>query len=134
MAQDEGRFGRMSRPRRCWAPAQVRPHAPSQVVRESTYVFAAVAPEQGLMTSLVLPSADTAMMNLFLAHLSETNNTPGQAVADVASFGGWMADGLTPLPRGAALDLLRHAPATRRPAAEVQQRLFSLDHLGEPGG
>ncbi len=72
MAQDEGRFGRMSRPRRCWAPAHVRPHAPSQVVREATYVFAAVAPEQGLMTSLVLPSADTDMMNLFLAHLSET--------------------------------------------------------------
>jgi len=72
MAQDEGRFGRISRPKRCWAPPKVRPHAPSQVVRESTYIFAAVAPEQGLMTSLVLPSADTLMMNLFLEHVSHT--------------------------------------------------------------
>jgi hypothetical protein len=72
MAQDEGRFGRISRAKRCWAPPGVRPHAPCQVVRESTYVFAAVAPELGLMTSLVLPSADTAMMNLFLSHVSHT--------------------------------------------------------------
>ena len=36
------------------------------------YVFAAVAPLQGLMTTLVLPSADTAMMNLFLSHVSQT--------------------------------------------------------------
>lgn len=70
---------------------------------------------------------------IYLAHLSETNNTPGQAVADVASFGGWIADGLTPLPRGTALDLLKNAPATRRPPVEVQQQLFSLDHLGDPG-
>lgn len=72
MAQDEGRFGRISRPKRCWAPPKVRPHAPCQVVRESMYVFAAVAPEQGLMSTLVLPSADTAMMNLFLQHVSQT--------------------------------------------------------------
>lgn len=36
------------------------------------YIFAAVAPSKGLMTSLVLPSANTAMMNLFLKHVSET--------------------------------------------------------------
>ena len=64
MAQDEGRFGRISRPKRCWAPPGIRPHVPSQVVRESMYVFAAVAPSLGLMTSLVLPTANTAMMNI----------------------------------------------------------------------
>ena len=62
MAQDEGRFGRISSSKRAWAPPGVRPKAPRQVIREFSYVFAAVAPEQGLMTSLVLPSADTAMM------------------------------------------------------------------------
>jgi hypothetical protein len=72
MGQDEGRFGRISRPKRCWAPPGIRPHAPSQVVRESVYIFAAVAPEAGLMTSLVLPSANTAMMNLFLEHVSQS--------------------------------------------------------------
>jgi phosphoribosyl 1,2-cyclic phosphodiesterase len=70
---------------------------------------------------------------IYLAHLSETNNSPGVAVADVSSFGGWVAEGLTPLPRGSSLDLLGNAPATRRPPVEVQQRLFSIDHFGEPG-
>ena len=42
-----------------------------QVVREYVYVYSAVAPEVGKMTSLLLPYADTAMMNLFLEHVSQ---------------------------------------------------------------
>src|SRR6266567_8546394 len=64
MAEDEGRFGRVSIPRRAWAPPGVRPQAPRQVVREYTHVYAAVAPAEGKMTSLILPSADTEMMSL----------------------------------------------------------------------
>jgi hypothetical protein len=41
-------------------------------VRESTSAYVAAAPQLGLMTALVLPRADTAMMNLFLEHVSET--------------------------------------------------------------
>lgn len=40
-------------------------------MRESGYVYAAVAPEQGRMSSFILPSANTAMMNLFLAQVAE---------------------------------------------------------------
>jgi hypothetical protein len=72
MTQDEGCFGRLSIPRRAWAPAGIRPHAPRQLVREYSYVYAAVAPAEGKMTSLILPSADTEMMNLFLSHVSST--------------------------------------------------------------
>jgi transposase len=75
MGQDEGRFGRISRPKRCWAPPGIRPHTPAQVVRESVYVYAAVAPDAGVMTALILPAANTDMMNLFLAHLSQTFST-----------------------------------------------------------
>lgn len=71
MAQDEGRFGRISTPKRAWAPPGIRPQAPRQVIRQSCYVYAAVAPEQGLMTSLILPRADTQMMNLFLAQVAQ---------------------------------------------------------------
>src|SRR5512135_3324039 len=72
MAEDEGRFGRVSTPRRAWAPPGMRPCAPHQIVREYTYVYAAVAPAEGTMTSLILPSADTKMMSLFLEHVSKT--------------------------------------------------------------
>jgi hypothetical protein len=71
MAQDEGCFGRISIPRRCWAPPKVRPQVARQVVREYVYVYSAVAPEIGKMTSLLLPHASTAMMNLFLEHVSQ---------------------------------------------------------------
>ena len=72
MAQDEGCFGRISRPMRCWAPPGIRPHIPCQFVREDVYVYSAVAPAQGKMTSLILPTADTTMMVLFLEHVSRT--------------------------------------------------------------
>jgi len=71
MAEDEGRFGRVSIPRRAWAPPGVRPHAPHQLVREYTHVYAAGAPAEGKMTSFILPSADTEMMSLFLEHVSK---------------------------------------------------------------
>jgi hypothetical protein len=64
MAEDEGCFGRISIPRRAWAPPGIRPHAPQQLIREYTSVYAAVAPAEGKMTSLILPSADTEMMGL----------------------------------------------------------------------
>ncbi len=70
LAQDEGRFGRISTCRRAWVPSGVRPRAPRQVVRESSYVFAALAPAQGRLTSLILPAANTTMMNLFLEHVA----------------------------------------------------------------
>jgi DDE superfamily endonuclease len=72
LAQDEGRFGRINRPRACWAPPHIRPLAPAQVVREAVYVFAAVAPSIGKLCSLILPTVNTEMMNLFLQHVSTT--------------------------------------------------------------
>jgi transposase len=71
MAEDEGRFGRIDRPRRCWAPKPIRPHVPRQIVREFVYVFAAVCAKLGRLTALILPRANTEMMNLFLEQLAQ---------------------------------------------------------------
>lgn len=71
LAEDEGRFGRISVGKRCWAPPHRRPTAPRQVVREYLYAFVAVCPSRGTLTALILPWADTEMMNLFLRHLSD---------------------------------------------------------------
>jgi transposase len=72
MAQDEACFGRISTISRSWAPKHIRPLTPRQVIREYIYAYAVVAPKDGKMTSLILPSADTSMMNLFLQHVSRT--------------------------------------------------------------
>jgi len=85
MAGDEGRFGRIGEVRRAWCPPGVRPLVAKQLVRESVYAYAAVAPSSGQMTSLVLPYANTeirksaggilprqtSVMNLFLEQVSQ---------------------------------------------------------------
>ena len=70
MAQDEGRFGRITDIRSCWAPKGIRPKVPRQVARTFVYVYAAVCMVLGKMTSLILPYANTDMMNLFLEEVS----------------------------------------------------------------
>jgi len=44
MFQDEARFGRMVRPKRCWAPAPLRPVMSNGYEREFVYVYGAVSP------------------------------------------------------------------------------------------
>lgn len=72
MAPDEGRFGRINPAQACWAPDGVRPTVQQQIVRESVYVFAAIAPAVGRMASLILPGVDTELMNVFLRHVADT--------------------------------------------------------------
>jgi hypothetical protein len=45
--QDEARFGRLSDPRRCWAPAPIRPMVGVALIREYIYAFATVSPKDG---------------------------------------------------------------------------------------
>jgi hypothetical protein len=70
MAQDEGRFGRISDLRACWAPKGFRPRISRQIVRSFVYVYVAVCMALGKMTCLILPYASTEMMNLFLEEVS----------------------------------------------------------------
>lgn len=70
MAQDEGRFGRITDIRTCWAPKGIRPKVARQVARAFVYVYVAVCMALGKMTSLILPYANTDMMNLFLEEVS----------------------------------------------------------------
>ena len=72
LAQDEGCFGRISRPHACWAPSRIRPDVPSQVVREVISAYTAVAPSLGKLCTLLLPTADTESMNMFLQEVSRT--------------------------------------------------------------
>ena len=49
----------------------MRPKAPRQIVRAFVYVYTAVCMALGKMTSLILPYANTEMMNLFLEQVAE---------------------------------------------------------------
>jgi transposase len=71
MFEDEARFGRSSDPCRCWAPKGVRPTVSAQIVREYEYAYAAVSPRDGVLDTLVLPTANTESMNIFLAEVAQ---------------------------------------------------------------
>ena len=47
MFADEARFGRINRPRPCWAPIGTRPEVASQLIREYIYLYGAVSPKDG---------------------------------------------------------------------------------------
>ena len=66
MFTDEARFGRMNRPRPCWAPIGTRPEVAAQLIREYIYLYGAVSPEDGTCVYLVMPSSNTASFQIFL--------------------------------------------------------------------
>lgn len=79
MFQDEARFGRLSLPQRCWAPAPIRPVVKQGVVREYTYAYAALAPASGKLDWMVASSMNTTDMGAFLRHVAEAHS--GEFVA-----------------------------------------------------
>jgi transposase len=73
MFQDEARFGRMSDPRACWAPAPQRPVVNLALVREFRYEYAAVSPWDGCLDYMTAEKMNTENMSLFLAQVSEAH-------------------------------------------------------------
>lgn len=71
--QDEARFGRMVRMRRCWAPAPCRPVVRNGYERQFTYVYGAVSPLHGQLDWRLTPQMNTAHMAAFLQQLSEAH-------------------------------------------------------------
>lgn len=87
VAQDEGRFGRITDIRKCWAPKGIRPKVGKQIARTFVYVYAAVCMALGKMTCLILPYANTDMMNLFLEEVS--NDFRNYFVIMLVDGAGW---------------------------------------------
>lgn len=93
---DEGRFGRISQLAACWAPLPVRPKVPRQIVRESVYVFAAVAPARGELVYRLSAKCNTAAMSLFLLEVLEA--WPDQFILLVLDGAGWHKARTLPVP------------------------------------
>lgn len=73
MFQDEARFGRMARIRRCWAPAPLRPTVRNGYEREFTYVYGTVSPCEGQLDWSLTGKMNTANMNGFLGQVSHAH-------------------------------------------------------------
>lgn len=87
MFEDEARFGRISDPRRAWAPPGVRPRVASRIIREYGYAYAAVSPHHGVLDSLVLPEVNAGTMSLFLAEVARRH--PSEFMLMVLEGAGW---------------------------------------------
>jgi transposase-like protein len=96
MFEDEARFGRISDPRRCWAPPGVRPEVRTQFIREYEYAFAAVSPQDGLLDTLVLPTVNTEAMGIFLAEVSQRH--ADEFIVMVLDGAGWHRAKRLPVP------------------------------------
>jgi len=75
MFQDEARFGRMVRPRRCWAPAPLRPLISNGYERQFVYVYGAVSPVQGELDWRLCREMNTVRMGEFLQQVSQAHST-----------------------------------------------------------
>jgi transposase len=73
MFQDEARFGRMSDPRSCWAPAPHRPVVNLALIREFRYEYAAVSPWDGCLDFMTTEKMNTENMTRFLTQVSEAH-------------------------------------------------------------
>jgi transposase len=101
---DEGRFGRISVLRSCWAPEPIRPKVPRQVVRESLYAFAAIAPADGEGLAMLSPKCNTPAMSLFLLEVLAC--WPDRRLVLFLDGAGWHKSKQLPVPERLRLELL----------------------------
>lgn len=73
--QDEARFGRMVRIKRCWSPAPFRPVVNNGYEREFVYAYGAVSPKQGTLDWMICREMNTARMGQFLTQVSQAHCT-----------------------------------------------------------
>jgi hypothetical protein len=73
MFQDEARFGRMVRIRKCWAPAPLRPSVANGYEREYVYAYGAVTPCDGEMDWTICRQMNTEQMGNFLTQVSASH-------------------------------------------------------------
>jgi putative transposase len=71
MFQDEARFGRMAKPRRCWAPKPCRPVMLNGYEREFIYAYGAVSPREEELDWKLCSQMNTRRMNEFLAQVAQ---------------------------------------------------------------
>jgi len=121
MFQDEGRFGRINTPCRCWAPRGIRPNVPNQIVREYTHAFVAISPHNGGMDSLILPQVNEQTMSIFLREVS--NRHPDDFILMVMDGAGWHRAKALIVPENMALIFLPPYSPELNPVEHVWEHI-----------
>lgn len=121
MFQDEGRFGLLGTPRRCWAPPGLRPVVGARLQRQYLYAFGAVSAHDGVMDSLVLPWVNAEMMSLFLAEVGRRH--AHEFVLMVMDQAGWHLAGDLVVPENMRLLYLPPYSPELNPAEHLWKAL-----------
>lgn len=104
MFQDEARFGRITRGRRCWHKKPMRPVVKAMLTHEYTYAYAAVSPQDGRLDALVLPHVDSVCMQVFLNEVAK--RYPDENIVMVLDGAGWHRSSVLTLPGNMKLHFL----------------------------
>lgn len=121
MFQDEGRFGLLGSPRRCWAPHGTRPVVGARLERKYLYAFSAVCPHDGVMDSLVLPWVSAETMSLFLAEVAQRH--ADEFIVMVMDQAGWHLAGELAVPLNMRLIFLPPYSPELNPAEHLWESL-----------
>ena len=121
MFQDEGRFGLLGTPRRCWAPRGVRPVVGARLQRKYLYAFAAVSPHDGVLDSLILPSVNAQAMSWFLAEVARRH--ADEFIVMVMDQAGWHVAGALEVPANMRIVLLPPYSPELNPAEHLWEAL-----------
>ena len=121
MFQDEGRFGLLGTPRRCWAPAGTRPIVGARLERKYIYAFSAVSPHDGVMDSLVLPWVNAETMSIFLDEVAQRH--ADEFVVMVMDQAGWHLAGDLVIPANMRLIFLPPYSPELNPAEHLWKSL-----------
>ena len=82
------RVGQKNKITRRWAKRGTRPSAPHDQRPRSAHIFGAICPHEGKGAGLVLPSCNTAAMNLHLTEISQAV-APGAHAVLLMDQAGW---------------------------------------------
>jgi len=87
-SQDEARVGQQGSLCRIWARRGTRPRKVKQRQFISTYIYAAACHKTGASCALILPYANSGIMNIFLVELSQ-KVPDGRHIALIVDNAGW---------------------------------------------
>lgn len=121
MFQDEGRFGLLGTPRRCWAPRGIRPVVGARLQRQYLYAFAALSPHDGVLDSLILPWVNAQAMSWFLAEVARRH--ADEFIVMVMDQAGWHVAGALQIPANMRIVLLPPYSPELNPAEHLWEAL-----------